>query len=350
MPLSAFIIQSSMNNDPGALLLFETLGGTAAYFLSTASTSKMPLNYGASQMGISGSLMGLTSGAFLGGMLAYRETVTRSGFFGGNYTSKQLQYNLMGLLGYSGGLIGSYTGAYIANKYNFTEGQSAAIASYWRNTLLTGIGLGLSFNIFSNNDFNTSSAYLLACSGAGLFVGAKLYKADNYTLGDVRFMETAAYLGALTGLGLDNATGASYTTINDFGYTYRTHDESTRFSMITSGFVIGQIIGALGVRGKNYTPSQGSMCYLSTIGGALIGTGLGAAIDAGNKDVEKPIMFLCSSIGGWIGYFLSSSLYGSSASVSALDNIQFSINPASIVAAARNQNIQSTFASVRWQF
>ncbi len=313
-PLSSFaLLPSSFTG----VALASTMGGVGSYIINMALASNSNMSYGTSQLGITGSQWGITNGLFVGGLI-------------GNYQKKSDDIRILGLTGFIGGIAGTSLGVHIANKYNFTEGRAAAFSTFWRNSLLTCVGIGFTAEM---NKWKAPQIFgtLLASNIISTAVAIPLSTISDFTLGDVRFLETAGYLGFLSGVGLNSMINTS---------------ANTDYAIATSAFIGGHIIGYLTTKNHDFTNSHGARVYLWSACGASIGALLGRIVDvdnpqgrnSGNMSFIPNYWAITSAVGGWAGYIIALSTYSDDAppKTSFLENLMMSVNPLALISLPIN--------------
>ncbi len=218
---------------------------------------------------------------------------------------------------YSGALLGSVSELIInyniARINNFTSGKSSLLINYSSVGTAYGIYLSGILNFFDEPSPIPFAGTTLLTTGLGYTIGAVMSNTQNYTPGDVRIKMNAWLLGTVLPVSIlvliENEEANAY-----------------RASMALVGLG-GLILGNELVRGYDFESSQGTFNTLATLGGGLVGAGIGLLISSKEGSNYK-IIPLISTLGGGLGYYLTYSMYRKSTKLeSKTSDLNIEFNP-----------------------
>lgn len=319
--------------------LFTYLAGTATgFFVPYFSTLNSNINKGAGVFAENQDI-GITTGFLLYGALAgYHNVSATSHYYDYNYdtyyspyTSYNSDYRLMVGLSIATGIAGTIVGADLASKYHISEGEASIISSSWfgGNVIALGAGYVTSglFNIEPTFDQGTA-IYLLGASAASIYAGYELAHTQYFTRGDAAMMIIPAWIGATLPISIAAAT--------------RTPLGDGRILIATSigTYILGEYIGWNAVKDKDFSESNGNVTLLGTIGGALIGTVVGAIYSASyyTYNDNGTSIPLFATLGAAGGYFFMLNAYSNDAANEAKTHsfLEWNISPIGLAMTAAN--------------
>jgi hypothetical protein len=198
-----------------------------------------------------------------------------------------------------------------------TEGSALTIS----NGSDFGILYGLGFSHLLDATGSSAAAGTLIGSGIGLTAGAIYAPHRDHTYGDASVMRTAGWVGGYVGLALVQ-------TLSDEGY----EKQSTAGAL--TGATVGLVLGDGFVRKADFTFGQGVVVDLCTIGGGLLGLGIGA-FSAGDSDVQRRVYWSASALGTIGGYAIGYAIGAKPARRAAADRSAWRLDIVPIPPATR---------------
>ena len=188
-----------------------------------------------------------------------------------------------------------------AARTNMSEGSASTIISGADFGALYGLG----FSHLFHADGSGAYAGTLIGSGVGLAAGAVYAPRRTHTYGDAGVMRSAGWLGGYMGVALVQAVQPG-----DW-------DRASTTGALT-GATAGLVLGDRLVRQTDFTFGQGVVVDLCTLGGALLGLGLGT-FASGNEGIQEQIYWGASALGAAGGYAIGYSIGARSARQTAAD-------------------------------
>ncbi|MBI3257860.1 MAG: hypothetical protein HYZ54_00010 [Ignavibacteriae bacterium] len=324
--------------------LIYIMGGAGGFFIPYLITSKSNVTKGASALGINGSAIGIATGYFLYGAIGGWNNLRSSGQY--NYQTGQYEngndskYRAMIGLSVATGIIGTIAGVTIANKYNISDGDAGVIGSSWAGGLGLAFGAEYISGLLEKDDSKHATAsYLLGASALSIYAGTQLARTQHFTRSDASIMVTPAYIAALLPLSIaaiihpDNVDGKLIV-----GTTM-------------ASYLLGEYIGWQIVKNKDFSESSGIFTGLGTVGGGLIGIGLGIAFDREYRSVS-----LFGVLGATAGYALMVNSFSEDAAAEAKSHssLRWDVSPIGLamIASGNNNSGKMTIpiGSVQWKF
>jgi hypothetical protein len=228
-------------------------------------------------------------------------------------TSDDLEGDLFSLLVLSGSFSEYLLGYNYAKNKNLTAGEASMMTS---NGLIFGIHgflLSAAADLFQD-DGTAKLGYGLSLAGsiAGIYLGKSMANDGRYTSGDAGIYTNLTVLGAYAGASINALT--------------EIESAQAGVSIVIATTAIGQLIGHSISDDYDFTDSQSNYAMLGTVGGGLIGAGLGLMTDN-----YKGVMALSSlgAIAGFSTVFLA--LDDDAKSIDISDNIDFEFNPSALM-------------------
>jgi len=279
----------------------------AGFFIPYMLTQNTNLTKGTARFSIYGGYTGLGHGALLGLLLLdnpdFRTTLT-----------------IMSLTSIAE-MIVNYN---IAKNYNFTLGRAGGISNFTSFFSFYGMLTPLLFDDVSTKGWALST---LLSTGVGYGVGAIMARDGHYGDGDPAILANCGFFGAALPLSIFALTANNKL---DGKLVVGT----TIFSSL-AGLVIGDIL----TRKVDFSESQGTYLSLGTLGGALIGGGIGLLISSGdqNGDTYRAIPLLALA-GGTAGFSILYNYFYDNARVGkTTNNFDIQINPAGLASGLFNK-------------
>lgn len=343
------LVVATKPNEVSTGSLIYLMGGAGGFFLPYLITSKSNLTKGASVLGINGSVIGIATGYLLYGSIGgwndlstYGHYDSQTGMYIGGDDAK---YRTMVGLSVVTGIMGTITGVAIGNKYNVSEGDASVITSSWAGGLGLAFGLDyLSGLLETEKTWRATSTYLLATSALSIYAGTKLAKTQRFTRSDASIMVTPAYIGAFLPLSISALTN------------FNSIDGKLVVGATMASYLLGEYIGWGIVQNKDFSDRSGTFTALGTLGGGLIGVGLGLAFLGPDYSGAKAIP-LMGVIGATAGYALMISSFSDEAANEAKthSSLQWDISPIglALLATGKSNNsgaISIPIGSVQWKF
>lgn len=195
----------------------------------------------------------------------------------------------------------------IAKNQNFNSGKASTLIS----TSIFGAFLGFALSDFFSL-YDTPGAWsgvTIATSGLGYLTGDILTKNQSYSEGDAIVLTASGLLGAALPISIVALTNPS---------------ESKPYSLAGAiGAGIGLWLGNYLTSGVDFETSQGDYIMLGTLGGGLIGAGIGLIItSSGESRNSIPLFATAGGIGGFTALYLNFKGKSPKPSMSHL-NLQF---------------------------
>ncbi len=274
-------------------LYFISLGG--CYLIPGLITRNQNVSKSSALLSAGGGVLGAGHGMLLFG-------ITTDGF----------DADLFSLLVLTGSFTEYLLGYNYAKNANLTAGEASMMTS---NGIIFGLqGLLLSAAAELPEDevaANWGYGLTLASSMAGIYLGKRMADNNRYTSGDAGIYTNLAVLGAYTGASISDLT-----EINS----------SQALTVVVATSAIGQLIGHSISDDYDFTDSHSNYALLGTIGGGLIGGGLGLMTDS-----EKGFMALSSlgAIAGFSTVFFA--LSDEAKSIDISDKLDFEFNPSAFM-------------------
>lgn len=285
-------------------------------------TARSPVSQGASSLALGGMFQGSLHGWLLTALIQ------------GDNPNSQLGFSLSLASSIVEGVVG-YT---VATNTGMTEGEAGAINTSAFYGMLAG---GMTSAMISGFDVDAGTGVRLlgglGLAGAvgGVFVGKYLSQQQNYTGGDASILATSAALGATLPL-------CALAAMQPSGIDVR-----VTAGVMVAGTVLGMWAGDRLVLGKDFRGSQATIATLSTLGGALLGMGIGIAVQ--EPRVGYAAAWICAAAGFAYAY----SGYADEASALHLHgDLRVQLNPASLALAATNLTPTTSvpFASMTYRW
>ncbi len=341
------LVVATNPNEVSTGSLVYLVGGAGGFFLPYFITSKSNLSKGASALGINGSAMGIATGYLLYGAVNGWNDLSTYGRYNsqtGRYEEgDDAKYRTMVGLSVLTGVAGTVAGVAIGNKYNISAGTADVISSSWAGGLGLAFGLDYLSGLLEKEDtWQGTSAYLLGASALSIYAGVKLAETQHFTRSDASIMIIPAYIGAFVPLSVTAA-------ISSEGV-----DGKILVGATMATYILGQYIGWHTVKGKDFSESSGIFTSLGTVGGGLIGVGLGIAT-ASKSDYR--IVPLLGVLGATAGYSLmiSSFMKEADSESKSHSSLRWDISPVGLALIASGGSSNSGTATVpigslQWKF
>jgi hypothetical protein len=235
-----------LNVDDGAAIvgLFMLTGG-GTYLYSLALTRDSRVTDGMATCALQGGGRGIVDGMLIGSLFS-AEPDFRS------------QVSLCFFLS-----IGElFAGYHLASAYDLSPGNAATISAGGN----FGLGIGAASALMLNNERSiwenkTVGALGLLGSAAGYAGGAMLAASSHYTPGDADVLTSSGLLGAAIPVSALYLAGVT--------------DERPLFGVAAAGALGGLAFGHVFLNSRDFSSSQGTYVYFSTVAGGLVGAGLG---------------------------------------------------------------------------
>lgn len=297
------------------------LGG-ASLAVTALLTGNAPVSEGAASLALGGMFQGSIHGWLLSALIS----------------GSDMDIRLGAGLSILGGITETVAGYMVATNTNMEEGRASAInTSAFYSTLAGGM---LAVAIVGQDGNSNSTVRLvggLGLAGAvgGVFLGEHLSTQQRYSSGDAGILSLAAALGATLPL-------ATLLAIQPENINLRLVS-----GLMLAGTALGVIAGDRLVVGKDFQGSQAKITTLATIGGALLGYGIGLAIQ--NHQVSVASAWI-GAAGGFAFAYVS---YSSDAEAFHLHgDLRVNLNPASLALAATNltPTLSVPFASMTYRW
>ena len=188
-----------------------------------------------------------------------------------------------------------------AARTHMTEGSALTISNGSDFGILYGLGFS---HLFDATGSEAATGTLIG-SGLGLAAGALYAPHRDHTYGDASVMRTAGWVGGYVGLAIVQTLGPEE------------YEKPSTVGALT-GATAGLILGDGFVRKADFTFGQGVVVDLCTIGGGLLGLGIGA-FSAGDTDVQRRVYWSASALGSIGGYAIGYALGAKPARRAAAD-------------------------------
>lgn len=285
-------------------------------------TSKAPVTQGASSLALGGMFQGTLHGWLLTALIQ------------GDNTNSQLGFGLSLASSVVEGVIG-YT---VASNTKMTEGEAGVINTAAFYGMVAG---GMTSAVVSGLDVDAGTGVRLlgglglAGAAGGVLVGNYMSQQQHYTGGDASILATTAALGATLPLCALAAAQPSVINIR------------VASGVMLAGTVLGMWAGDRLVLGKDFRGSQATIATLATVGGALLGMGIGLAVQ------EPRVGYAASWICAAGGFAYAYTVYADEASALHLHgDLRLNINGAGVAMAALKTNLPLTMpvASLSYRF
>jgi hypothetical protein len=196
----------------------------------------------------------------------------------------------------------------IAKNQNFTSGKASTMIS----TSVFGTFLGLAITDFLNL-YDTPrlwSGVTLATTGLGYLAGDILTQKQSYSEGDATVLTASGLLGAALPISLIALTESS---------------DSKTYSIAGSiGACVGLWLGNYITSDVDFESSHGDYIFLGTLGGALIGAGIGVMITSGDKRNSIPLFTTAGGIAGFSALYFS---FKGKSPKGSMSSIKLQFNP-----------------------
>lgn len=196
----------------------------------------------------------------------------------------------------------------IAKNQNFTSGKASTMIS----TSVFGTFLGLAITDFLNL-YDTPrlwSGVTLATTGLGYLAGDILTQKQSYSEGDATVLTASGLLGAALPISLIALTESS---------------DSKTYSIAGSiGACVGLWLGNYITSDVDFESSHGDYIFLGTLGGALIGAGIGVMITSGDKRNSIPLFTTAGGITGFSALYFS---FKGKSPKGSMSSIKLQFNP-----------------------
>lgn len=187
-----------------------------------------------------------------------------------------------------------------AARTGMSTGSAATISNGSDFGALYGLGASHLFDAGSRG----AAAGTLIGSGVGLATGALYAPRRDHTYGDASVMRTAGWVGGFTGLALVQTIGPD------------NYEKSSTAGALT-GATLGLLVGDRLVHKKDFTFGQSVIGDLTTIGGGLLGLGVGVL--ASGSDSNDRVLWSTSAAGTLVGYTIGYSMYAKAARSAGAD-------------------------------
>lgn len=196
----------------------------------------------------------------------------------------------------------------ISKSQNFTSGKASTMISTSIFGTLTGFALSDVFNIY--NTPRLWSALTLASTGLGYWVGDFLTKRHSYSEGDATVLTASGLLGAALPISIIALTESS---------------DSKSYSIAGSiGACLGLWLGDYITSDVDFESSHGDYIMLGTLGGSLIGAGLGVILTPSDKRYFVPIFATAGGISGFSALYFS---FKGKSPKASMSSIKLQFNP-----------------------
>lgn len=338
------LVVATEPNEVSTGSLVYIVGGAGGFFLPYFITSKSNLSKGASALGIHGSTMGIATGYLLYGAVNGWNDLSTYGRYNsqtGRYEEgDDAKFRTMVGLSVLTGVAGTIAGVAIGNKYNISAGTADVISSSWAGGLGLAFGLDYLSGLLEKEDtWQGTSTYLLGASALSIYAGVKLAETQHFTRSDASIMTTPAYIGALVPLSVTAAISS------------RGVDGKILVGATMATYILGQYIGWHTVKDKDFSESSGIFTSLGTVGGGLIGVGLGIATKS------YRIVPLLGVLGATAGYSIMVTSFAEEAAREAKSHssLRWDISPVGLamVASGKSSSLGTTtvpLGSLQWKF
>jgi len=307
---------------PGGAAATPFLLAGASFALTAALTGNAPVSDGAASLALGGMFQGSIHGWLLASLISGDNAPTSLGFG----------------LSILGGVVETVVGYTVATNTNMSEGKAGAINT---TTFYSTVAGGLLASTILGESAS-SETYLRLIGGLGLvgavggvFLGDYLSTQQQYSSGDAGILATAAALGATLPLAAIVAVQPNHIDVRLIS------------GLMLAGTALGVAAGDRLVVGKEFKGSHATVTTLATIGGALVGYGLGLAF----QDPQVSVA------GAWIGaaggFTLGYTSYADDAESYHLHgDLRVQLNPASLALAASNltPTMSVPFASMTYRW
>ncbi len=154
-------------------------------------------------------------------------------------------------------------------------------------------------------------------SAAGMLTGAALAQDEPYTKGDGRVLRAAGLLGI-----------AAAFSFNDL-FNEQAKDKTE--AALIAGPIAGVAAGHLITKGKDFSSEQGTIVFLHTLTGGLLGLGVSQIVANASDDEEKHSIVYVTAV-GMAGFYLGYRTFLRSAkSAAMLSDVDFHVTPTSLM-------------------
>ena len=161
----------------------------------------------------------------------------------------------------------------------------------------------------------------LVGSAGGFLAGALLARDEPYTKGDGRVLLAAGLLGI----------GAAFS----FNDVFNTGSEDKTEAALIAGPVVGVAAGHLLTRGKDFSSEQGTIVFLHTLTGGLLGLGISQMVNTAN-DNDEDFAIVYVTAGGAGAFLLGYSTFRHAAESAAMSQLDFHAAPTGLLARGEN--------------
>lgn len=294
----------------------------ASFAVTALLTGDAPVTDGAASLALGGMFQGSIHGWLLAALISGGDTDVRLGFG----------------LSILGGVTETVAGYMVATNTNMSEGRAGAINTSTFYSMLAG---GMLAGAIMGQDGNSNTTVRLigglGLAGAvgGVFLGDYLSTQQRYTSGDAGVLAVSAALGATLPL-------ATLVAIQPESINVRLVS-----GLMIAGTALGMVAGDRLVVGKDFLSSQATVTTLATVGGALVGYGIGLAMQ------NQQVSVASAWIGAAGGFAISYASYADDAEAYHLHgDLRLQLNPASLALAATNltPTMSVPFASMTYRW
>ncbi len=260
-------------DETASAALIYTVGGLGGFFIPYLATENVSLTKGQAALAQVGMVNGVIHTMDLFMLLRGSDDFTDN------------DTRLLVTSGIVGGIAGTAVGLSVGASSKIEEGRALAISSLWT----TGIGLvngafisagALELRLNERVFFGSE----LVFSAASLYAAIEVSKLQNFTAADAQIMSIAPWLGLALG-------GATLTYIEPKDYQLAALG-------LTACYGFGAYAGWELVKGHSFQSKHGTYVGLGTLGGALVGAGLGLAINTNDFRAT----FMGAALGATAGY------------------------------------------------
>ncbi len=254
-----------------AVALYMLTAG-AGYFLPYHLTQNMEVTEAASTLSFYGATRGIAHGISLD-LLLLGENATGRG---------------MVALGLVGSIAEAIAGFAAADALSIDAGTASVLGTCGDFGLGYGLGTAHILGQFDDSSGRAVGGSMLAGSCAGLLGGMVLANQQHFTKGDASVLTTSGLLGAYVPLSVVDIVGS------EEGKVY------TASAM--AGAAVGLGLGTHLVRGRDFTAGEGTIIYLGTSAGGLVGAGL-AYLFSSEPEESRELYLALSSVGAAVGFW-----------------------------------------------
>jgi len=177
----------------------------------------------------------------------------------------------------------------ISKNQNFSSGKASTMISTSIFGTLAGFAISDIFNMYDTP--RLWSGITLATTGLGYLAGDFLTKKQSYSEGDATVLTASGLLGAALPISIIALTESS--------------DSKTYSIAGTIGGCLGLWLGDYITSDVDFESSYGDYIFLGTLGGALIGAGIGVMITPSDKRNSVPLFATSGGIAGFTTLYFS---------------------------------------------